>query len=40
MHCTNCGAPIEPGMTFCTNCGTPVASSAAPTAPLTTPPLI
>lgn len=28
MHCTNCGAALEPGARFCTSCGTTVAQEA------------
>ncbi len=29
MHCTNCGAVLQPGVANCTNCGAPVAQAPA-----------
>src|SRR5690242_15870669 len=29
MFCTNCGAPLSPGMTLCPNCGAHVVTPAA-----------
>src|SRR3712207_1726745 len=32
MHCSNCGADLQPGAKFCPMCGTPAASQPATTA--------